>query len=427
MIHTNAKNDLTLEIDALSYGPYGIGRADGKAVMVPSTAPGDAVVATIVESKDRYAVGTLVRLLRPSALRQIPPCPYVNECGGCSWQHLSYDAQLRAKEQSVGDALRRIGKLERFELRPIIASPEPYHYRRRIRLQRHAGEIGFYRPFSHDLVAIDRCLIADENLNRAIAPLRRWVSEISTPIEHVEAVTGEGSEETVAVAETASDFVPSDGRACEALVNGSAVRGLILRSRGRRRTWGCTTLSLETEPDLTLRIEADVFLQVNAQGNRRLIRELLNIGEFADQHRVLELYCGAGNFTLPIARRVRQVMAVEGYRRSIDGGIGCAERNRIGNIDWVCAPVPDTVARLKKRGESFSRIVLDPPRAGAKGIAPDLALLRADKILYVSCNPTTLARDVAALAQYGYTLETVQPIDLFPHTFHVEAIAVLRR
>ena len=134
MTQTNAKSTATLEIGALSYGPYGIGRLDGKAVMVPYTAPGDTVEVRITEEKERYAVGEATRVLAPSLLRQTPPCPYVGACGGCSWQHLGYDTQLKAKQQSVADALRRIGKLGDFELRPIIPSSGEFHYRRRIRL-----------------------------------------------------------------------------------------------------------------------------------------------------------------------------------------------------------------------------------------------------------------------------------------------------
>src|SRR5438128_6466974 len=166
MTQTNPKTELALEIDTLAYGPYGIGRHEGKAVMVPNTAPGDKVLARIVESKERYAIGEVVRLIGSSSARQIPPCPYVGQCGGCPWQQIRYDAQLKAKQQSVQDALRRIGKLEGFELRSIIPSPQEYHYRRRIRLQcNQQKKLGFFRAFSHDLVAIDSCLIADKRLN----------------------------------------------------------------------------------------------------------------------------------------------------------------------------------------------------------------------------------------------------------------------
>jgi 23S rRNA (uracil1939-C5)-methyltransferase len=183
MAQTNAKTALKLEaeivIDALAYGPYGIGRLDGKAVMIPDTAPGDKIVARVVESKERYAVGEIIRLIEPSPLRQIPPCPYVGRCGGCSWQHLRYQAQLKAKEQSVADALQRIGKLSDFELRPIMSANE-YHYRRRIRLQVDGSKrLGFYGAGSHDLVEIDSCLIAAAPLNRALEPLRRWLISVA--------------------------------------------------------------------------------------------------------------------------------------------------------------------------------------------------------------------------------------------------------
>src|SRR5918996_761361 len=178
MTHTNLKNELTLEIDSLSYGPYGIGRVEGKAVMIPNTAPGDRVAAHIVESQERYAVGELVRLLSPSPARQPPPCPYVGECGGCPWQHVRYEAQLTAKQQNVASALRRIGKLEGFDLRPIIPSAHEYHYRRRIRLQLDERQrLGFYRPSSHRLVEIDACRIAVEAVNECLAALRSWIRQ----------------------------------------------------------------------------------------------------------------------------------------------------------------------------------------------------------------------------------------------------------
>ncbi len=183
MAQTNAKTALKPEveivIDALAYGPYGIGRLAGKAVMIPDTAPGDEIVARVVESKKRYAIGEIIRLIEPSPLRQTPPCSYVGRCGGCSWQHLRYEAQLKAKQQSLADALRRIGKLSDFDLRPIMPSADEYHYRRRIRLQIGAASgLGFFAAGSHSVVEIDTCLIADTRLNAVIQPLRRWLTRV---------------------------------------------------------------------------------------------------------------------------------------------------------------------------------------------------------------------------------------------------------
>ena len=429
MTHINLKNELTLEIDSLSYGPYGIGRVEGKAVMIPNTAPGDRVSAHIVESRERYAVGELVRLLRPSPARQPPPCPYVGECGGCPWQHVRYEAQLTAKQQNVASALRRIGKLEGFDLRPIVPSANEYHYRRRIRLQLDERQrLGFYQPSSHRLVEIDACRIAVEAVNECLAALRSWIRQTHGTLKYLEIVTGDRPGEVVLVAKSTAGFVPNDQAAWRRLVEQEPrIRGLILTGRDWRRTWGNTRISLLTEDHICLTVEADVFTQINPEGNRRILTELLTTGDFTDQDRVLELYGGPGNFTLSIAKRAREVVAVEGHRPSVDSGKQSAQLNHLSNINWIVSDVPAAVERLVKRRENFTKIVLDPPRAGAKGIVRHLASLGAEKILYISCNPATLARDLGALAARGYKLTLAQPVDLFPHTFHVEVLALMER
>lgn len=429
MPQTNAKNPVTLEIGALSYGPYGVGRLAGKAVLIPHTAPGDTVEARIVESKERYDVGAVVRVLARSPARQTPPCPYVGACGGCSWQHLRYDAQLKAKQQSVADALSRIGKLGDFELRPIIPSADEYNYRRRIRLQAGVnGTLGFYGAGSHRIVEIDSCLIADDPLNGAIEFLRRWLRGLDTAIEHVEIVQGDEPGEIVAVARAAGQFTARDEARCADLVNeGGGINGLIVDAPDWRKTWGRIVIDVRVEENLTLTVDADVFTQVNPPGNRRMLDELLTAANFQASDRVLELYCGAGNFTLAMARRSDEVIAVEGHRPAIANGKLNAQKNGLGNIRWICAAVPKAVVELKKRREQFAKIVLDPPRAGAKGIESSLAALGATRIFYISCNPTTLARDLAALSKHGYKLKMAQPVDFFPQTFHVETLAVMER
>jgi 23S rRNA (uracil1939-C5)-methyltransferase len=429
MAQTNAKNAFTLEIESLAYGPYGIGRMDHQVIMVPGTVPGDTIIARVTDSKGNFAVAESVRLLQPSPLRQTPPCPYVNDCGGCPWQQVQYASQLKAKEQSVADALRRIGKLGGFELRPIIASPHEYHYRRRIRLQCDKSKrIGFFRAFSHDLVEIDRCLIADHALNKALHPLRSWMNALKTVVEHVEIVSGDDPDQIVAVGKAAGEFILRDDSACKRLLSpATGIHGLILHGHDWRKAWGETTISLGYDDGIYLKIEGDIFVQVNAEGNRKLLKELFAAGGFDENDRLLELYAGAGNFTLSLARRVENVVAVEGYRQSIESGKRSSQFNGIANIRWICAPVPGAVQRLARQRQRFSKIILDPPRAGAKGIDRDLASFGAQKILYVSCNPATLARDLSALARQGYKLTLVQPIDLFPHTFHVETLAVMIR
>jgi len=405
MTQTNAKSELSLEIDALSYGPYGIGRHEGKAVMIPNTAPGDTVAARIIESKDRYDIGAVIRLIDASPARQHPPCVYVGECGGCSWQHIRYETQLKAKQRSVEDALRRIGKLDAFEMRPIIPSPLEDRYRR-----------------------IDSCLIAEAKLNEIIKPLRSFLEGLVSPVEYVEIVTGDDSDQVVAVAKLAGAFIAQDEAACERFVEpGSHVNGLIFHDGDWRKTWGQTIISIRLEGYICLRVDGDVFSQINREGNRIILNELLVAAEFNSEDSVLELYGGAGNFTLSIAKRVQEVVTVEGHRPSVKSGKLSAQRNGIGNVRWICSAVPAAVQQLNNRRERFSKIVLDPPRAGAKGIERSLASFDAERILYISCNPATLARDLAGLARHGYKPTMVQPVDLFPHTFHVETLAVMTR
>jgi 23S rRNA (uracil1939-C5)-methyltransferase len=205
------------------------------------------------------------------------------------------------------------------------------------------------------------------------------------------------------------------------------VRGLVVAGRDERKTWGDPRITIDVRGGLSLIIDADAFTQVNPKGNTKILDELLGAGQFQESDRILELYCGAGNFTLPMARQSGDVVAIEGYRPALANAKLNAQRNDVRNIRWIAAPVPKAVAELKRRRDKFTKIVLDPPRAGAKGIETDLAAFGAEKILYVSCNPTTLARDLAAMVKHGYKLRRVQPIDLFPQTFHVEAIAVLER
>ncbi|HEY1268524.1 MAG TPA: RsmD family RNA methyltransferase, partial [Candidatus Binatia bacterium] len=182
---------------------------------------------------------------------------------------------------------------------------------------------------------------------------------------------------------------------------------------------------VEPEDGLAMEVDAEVFTQVNRAGNRLLVRELIDWGALSPSDRVLELYSGAGNFTLPIARHAGDVVAVESDARAVVNGKKNGDKYSLKNIRWIQAHAPQAARRLRAAGERFTKIILDPPRSGAKGLEDDLAALGAKTILYVSCNPATLARDLAALAKKGYVLKRVRPVDLFPHTFHIEALAEL--
>lgn len=425
----NATDTLRLKIDALAYGPYGIGRNDGRVVMVPLTVPGDEIEATVVEDKGNYAVGALAHVVTPSAARQEPPCPYVGACGGCPWQMIRYDAQLAAKQKSVADALRRIGKIEDYELLPILPSPDEYRYRRRIRLHVAPGRrLGYHRLFSHQLIEIASCLIATEGADRRLDAARAWIDRLVSQLIEVEIVESDDGATVVFAGKIDGAIAPEDDAVSQTFLGAHRdVAGLVLFGKNARRAWGRGTIDVSPEDGVAMEVDADVFTQVNRGGNRRLVSELIEWSALTASERVLELYAGAGNFTLPIARRAGSVVAVEGDARAVGNGKKNGVKNHLKNIRWVQSHVPEAARRLRQAGEKFDSIILDPPRSGAKGLEDDLAALGAARIFYISCNPATLARDLAALVHKGYAVKRIRPVDLFPHTFHVEALAELAR
>jgi 23S rRNA (uracil1939-C5)-methyltransferase len=396
--------------------------------MVPGTVPGDRVRVRIGSSKPGYDIAELSEISAASADRRQPPCPYVAACGGCPWQQIAYETQLAAKTRNVEDALRRIGKLQDFTLHPIIAAPEEFRYRRRIQLRSDPRrQLGFSPSASHEIIVIDRCAIAGEAINRTLEAIRRSIAQTASAIQEVEIVTGDRGNETVLVVQAAEPLHPSDRSVFGQLISSGIVQGVLVKGGGERIVLGDPRMTFITDPEIELLLDADVFTQINPGGNRLLIERLMVAGAFAPGDRVLELYSGAGNFTFSIARRAAEVVALEGDRQALQAAKLNARLLDVENIEWRHAALPRSAAQLAHAGERFTKIVLDPPRAGAKGIDRELAALGAERIIYVSCNPPTLARDLSALSTRGYKLIEVQPIDLFPQTFHVETIAVLDR
>ena len=416
-----------LTIDTLTHGPFGLGRSDGKVVLVPLTVPGDRVEVDVVEEHARYSVARLASVVESSPARRAAPCPYTGACGGCSWQEAAYETQLQAKQRNVADALARVGGLTGFELLPILSGSREFHYRRRIVLHVDGErKIGFHRAFSREVVEVRRCHIAEDDADSGIDLAVRWVERLATQVSEVEILSADRPGQVILSAKSRHPYQSADGDACAGLLGGT-VAGIVMAGPRWRRRWGETALSCVVDGDLRLTHDAGTFSQVNPEGNRRLVSEVMAWAGFGAEDDVLELYAGAGNLTLPAARRARQVTAVEADARLVRNGRRNAADNDLRNIRWWRRDVPAAVDEFIRQKHRFTTIVLNPPRAGAKRAAPGLAALEAGKVLYVSCDPATLARDLRELAAHGYALRRVRPVDLFPQTFHVETIAELVR
>jgi 23S rRNA (uracil1939-C5)-methyltransferase len=383
------KGPLELEIERLAAGGDGVGHApDGRVVFVPDVAPGDRVRVRLVSERARFAHARVEALLEPGPSRTDPLCPVFGSCGGCAWQQVAYPAQLEAKAAILADALRRLGGLSLPALPPVVPSPAPYAYRGRARVLAAGGRVGFRRRRSHAVCATRRCPILVPDLDAALARLA----------DHPPRSDGEW--ELVAGAK---------GR----------VRALPLgRERGE-------ALEIELSGD-RLRVSPGVFVQSNA----------LLLGELAEAvhqaagsgERAFELYAGAGFFTLGLARRFARVVAVEGSRAAAADLRHNLRAAALPGVEVVECAVERALAAPGRLPERADAAVLDPPRRGLPpGGADALARLAPARLAMLSCDPATLARDLAALVARGYRLGALRGFDLFPQTPHVEALAVLER
>ncbi|HKA28390.1 MAG TPA: class I SAM-dependent RNA methyltransferase [Candidatus Binatia bacterium] len=411
---------LDLAIERLTYGPDALAHHAGRVVFAPLAAPGDLVRARIVERHRGFLRAELTGVVRAGPDRVEPRCPVFGRCGGCQWQHVAVAAQRAAKRGLVAEQLARLGGLHDADVRPTRASADAWGYRSRITLVADGRRLGFRRTRSHDLVEIDDCTIADPVLVSHLDVARAWASTVRGAPLRVTLAAAPGGVVLAATLRTRPTAV--DGAATERLLaSTSSVRGAVLTGGAERLVVGDPSLRVPVEPDLVLEVPADAFTQVNPSANLLVVATVLELGEFRAGERVLDLYCGAGNFSLPLARRGAEVTGVERSPVAVAAARANADRLGLGSVRFTRDAVAAALERLPPA--PFDAAVLDPPRGGAADVAGALAARRAARILYVSCDPATLARDARTLVAGGYRLRRVQPLDVFPQTYHIETVA----
>lgn len=411
-----------LRITAMTYGPHGLGRLGGKVVFVRGVAPGEEVMVEIRERHESFDYADVREWIQSVPERREPPCDYLPRCGGCPWQHLIYAAQLEAKAVNLGDALRRIAGLPALKPLPILAAPQELGYRNRLTLRVDGGEIGFYAGGSHELVAVDHCLLASQDLAAGIPVVAELVRGLGGAVRRVE-IASRGFAPGLSVSAEVEGSL-ADGDDCvvrDFLARSPVVAGVRLAGKRWSQVWGDGRIAVRPEPEIELITHAGSFTQVHEAANQLLVRQVLELGELGPEDTVLDLYAGAGNLTLPIARRVRRVVAVEQDIGAAADARGNAERLGLTNVEMIAESARKALARQVETGRYFDLVVLDPPRSGAAEALDSLLRLSPRKLIYVSCNPATLARDLKRLSRQ-YRVEVVQPIDLFPQTYHLEVV-----
>lgn len=353
-----------------------IGRVDGVVLFVPFGLPGDQAEVVITERKRTFARGRLLRLLHASPQRTVPRCPHFTHCGGCEWQHVPYAEQVRLKENNVRTQLMRIGKLADPTVLKCIPSPDAYGYRNHARLLRTStGAVGYRAARSHDLVAITTCPILEPQLLDAL-------HHLSLPA------------------------LPADQTEIELRVSMPLQIGAYFYA-----------------------VAPGAFFQANTAVAAQLVAEVLQALTLQGPEQVLELYCGVGLFTVPIAAAASHVVGVEANATATVGANANVLRADVASrVDLITAPVEQALRLAALRERTWDAVVLDPPRAGVTSQALTALLdFAVPKIVYVSCDPATLARDAQILCVNGYRLRYAQPLDMFPQTHHVETVALFTR
>ncbi|MGA9722001.1 MAG: class I SAM-dependent RNA methyltransferase [Candidatus Binatus sp.] len=405
-----------IEISAMTFGPFGVGRQDGKAVMVPGAVVGDKLDVEIVSARRDYAVAKIREIVRASAERRVAPCPYLPRCGGCDWQHVDYDAQVRFKGEVVA---RELGHALGIEIDPaglVEPAPAEFGYRSRIRLRVGAkGVLGFYEAGSNTIVEIDSCMVAEAGIRMPLHLAR----SLGKRVEEIEVVRDDARE--VQVAHLKKQTTEEDlRRARNVLESDGEIAGIVLRSGAHRATVGDTAIAIELEDGLSIEVDADLFSQVNRAQNRKLIATVMEMAAIHDSLAVLDLFCGAGNFSLPAARRGARLTGVDADAGAIAAAARNAERLKFRDAQFVAMKASATADFLHRARYRPDVIMLDPPRTGALDLMDPIIKLRAASIIYVSCDVTTLARDLRVLAGAGYKIKRVRGFDFFPNTHHVE-------
>jgi 23S rRNA (uracil1939-C5)-methyltransferase len=410
---------IELTIEKLVYGGEGLGRVEGRVVLTSLVLPGERVAVEPFREDPRLVRARLKEVLEASPQRITPHCPYFGRCGGCHYQHASYEDQLKFKAAIVAENLKRLGKLQESP-EPEILAGEPWAYRNRTQFKVHKRgghlDLGFFRAGSQQLLAVDECPISSPGINSLIPVLKSLGGRPDFPEGPLQVEVLDGGAQVLLNIEGAAQFP-------ETLVSAFREHVPALASMAvAGRIYGAGHVVYEAA-GFRFRISHGVFFQTN----RYLVEKLAAAAlEGLSGSAALDLYAGAGYFTLPLARQFGKVVAVESQAAAIRDLNSNLSHASLENVETVRSSTEDFLAR--KHLPQVDAVLLDPPRAGLeKAAAERLAALGAPRVVYVSCDPATLARDLGRLVSSGYKLQRLLLVDLFPQTFHIESVAFLEK
>ncbi|MBN3493259.1 23S rRNA (uracil(1939)-C(5))-methyltransferase RlmD [Vibrio neptunius] len=417
----------SLQIEKLDHHGAGIAYQNKKPIFIEGALPGEQVLAQLIESKSKFSRAALIKVQTTSEQRVEPFCPHYDQCGGCNMQHLSSEHQQAYKQQTLSQLMSKFAGQTLHLEPPIVGETKGYRRRARISVKvdkkTRQLQFGFRKRQSKDIVTLTHCPVLMPELNELLPELHQLLKSFSQQdqLGHVEIVKADNTRILVL-----RHLKPLKDKDHDALLEFAKLNQitLYLMPNNEQLVLEAGEAGVYQETSVTIPFEPNNFIQVNQQVNAQMVAQALDWLALSEQDRVLDLFCGLGNFSLPIAKQVKSVTGVEGVDEMVNKATHNAQINQIENAKFYQANLEQDMSGQLWAREKFDKILLDPARAGASGIVEQVSSLGATRVVYVSCNPATLARDSQSLLSQGFKLQRLGMLDMFPHTSHLESMAL---
>ena len=442
----------SVNIVSMGHSGEGVGKYQDFTVFVPYALVGETVEVQITEVKKNYAKGRLCNIEVASPNRIEPQCAIYDTCGGCQLQHLNYEGQLEVKHQQVVDAVQRIGKQADVVIHPTLGAEHPWHYRNKMQfpIGRKGNDviIGCYAQGTHAIVDTENCVIQHEANNLVANAVRGVIRRLNITtydettrqgvLRHVIGRVGIASGEIMVVLVTSTEILPKQEKVVEELRRNipgvvSIIQNInpnhtnVIMGKRTLKLWGKSTI-VDKMGEFSFNISARSFFQVNTKQAEVLYNKAVEYANLTGKETVIDAYCGTGTISLFLAKKAKKVYGIEIVEAAVKDAIKNAENNKIENTEFIVGDAIEVLPNLSEKGIQPDVIVVDPPRAGCeKQVLESFANMNPTRIVYVSCNPASLARDIGVLAELGYVAKEIQPVDMFGATSHVECVALLEK
>ncbi|WP_438335100.1 23S rRNA (uracil(1939)-C(5))-methyltransferase RlmD [Clostridium cochlearium] len=450
-IPVKKNNIYRVSITGMGTKGEGIGKIDNFTIFIPGAILGEEVEVNIIKVNKNYAVGKLLNIIIASEERVKPICDIYTRCGGCQLQHMSYKEQLNFKRQKVKDALLRLGGID-VEVEPVLGIKNPYRYRNKVQLpigkENEKVSIGFYAPRSHNIIDLKTCLIQDEKADDIIKILREWIEKFNVPIynekehkgnlRHIMVRTAFKTGEVMVVLVTKDKNLPHKEELINKLIENLQGVVSIIQNINSQKTnvvlgkesivlWGKDKI-IDYIANFKFAITPLSFFQVNPIQTEVLYNKALEYADLKGNEVVFDAYCGTGTISLFLSQKAKKVYGVEIVAEAIESAKLNAKENNVDNVDFIVGESEQVIPELIEKGIKADVVVVDPPRKGCeKSLLEAMANMSPEKIVYVSCDPATLARDLCVLEKLGYKVIRVQTVDMFSNTYHVENVVLLEK